>query len=253
MDEAWVLTSGDEDYLRRAGLGSRVKRYRSCGVGCDLQLFDRSRFSEESVRAIRHRLGMAAEDFVIVYVGRAVAFKGYPEVIRAFWRMAARDAAVRLLIVGAGDAVHRTGLSPRETQRVEGDSRIVRAGWTSDVASLLAAADVFALPSRREGLSVAIMEALACGVPVVTSAARGCGELVRGGIDGVILDDVSAESLDQALTALRNDRALRCRMGADARAGRSRFSRRAYEVEQVSIYRRLTDIQESASARGSSP
>ncbi len=244
MDEVWVLTGDDQDYLRSAGGIGVVNLYGSYGVGCDLQRFDPSRYPPEAKSCTRRELGIGVEDFVVCYVGRAVAFKGYPEVIRGFWRMAASHTAACLVIVGAEDAVHRTGLSREESRRMMKDSRIIRVGWTTDVASMLLASDVLALPSRREGRSVAIMEALACGIPVVTSASRGCGDAVRQGVDGLVLDDVSAESVGDALTTLLNDSALRQRMSNNAVAGRSRFSRLAYEREQLAIYRRFFDNHE---------
>ena len=124
------------------------------------------------------------------------------------------------------------------------DTRIIRVGWTTDVASMLIASDVLALPSRREGRSVAIMEALACGIPAVTSASRGCGDVVRHGVDGLVLKDVTAEAVGDALTTLMNDNELRQRMSRNAVEGRSRFSRLAYEREQLAIYQRFFDIHE---------
>jgi glycosyltransferase involved in cell wall biosynthesis len=244
MDEAWVLTDDDQHYLRSAGRVGAVNLYGSCGVGCDLQRFDPSRFPPEAKSGTRRKLGIGVEDFVVCYVGRAVAFKGYPEVIRGFWRMAASRKAVWLVVVGAEDAVHRSGLSGEESRRMMKDTRIIRVGWTTDVASTLVASDVLALPSRREGRSVAIMEALSCGIPVVTSASRGCGDVVRHAVDGLVLKDVSAEAVGDALTRLLNDNELRQRMSSNAVAGRSRFSRLAYEREQLAIYRRFFDIHE---------
>jgi glycosyltransferase involved in cell wall biosynthesis len=248
MDEVWVLTADDQDYLRSAGGVGVVNLYGSYGVGCDLERFDPSRYPPKAESCTRRELGIGVEDFVVCYVGRAVAFKGYPEVIRGFWRMAASHKVARLVIVGAGDAVHRTGLSGEESRRMMKDSRIIRVGWKTDVAPMLLASDVLALPSRREGRSVAIMEALACGIPVVTSASRGCGDVVRHGFDGLVLEDVSAEAVSDALTTLLNDTVLWQRMSSNALAGRSRFSRLAYEREQLVIYRRFLDIHEGTVA-----
>lgn len=244
MDEVWVLTEDDQDYLRSAGGVNAVHLYGSYGVGCDLQRFEPSRFPPEAKSGTRRKLGIGVEDFVVCYVGRAVAFKGYPEVVRGFWRMAASHKSAWLVIVGAGDEVHRTGLSEEESRRMMNDARIIRVGWMTDVASMLVASDVLALPSRREGRSVAIMEALACGIPVVTSASRGCGDVVRHAVDGLVLTDVSAEAVGDALTTLLNDNELRQRMSSNAVAGRSRFSRLAYEREQLAIYRRFLSIRE---------
>jgi glycosyltransferase involved in cell wall biosynthesis len=244
LDSVWVLTRDDQDYLRSAGGVGMVNLYGSYGVGCDLQRFDRSRFPPEAKNDARRELGIGGADFVVCYVGRAVSFKGYPEVIRGFWRMAASHKAAWLVVVGAEDTVHRTGLRREESRRMMKDSRIIRVGWKTDVVPMLLASDVLALPSRREGRSVAIMEALACGIPVVTSASRGCGDVVRHGVDGLVLEDVSAEAVGDALTMLLNDSLLRQRMSSNAIAGRSRFSRLAYEREQLAIYRRFFDLHE---------
>jgi glycosyltransferase involved in cell wall biosynthesis len=72
---------------------------------------------------------------------------------------------------------------------LQNDSSVLMPGWKEDVAEWFAISDLCVFPSEREGMPVCLMEALCMGVPVVTSDARGCRDVVRDGIDGVILKD----------------------------------------------------------------
>jgi glycosyltransferase involved in cell wall biosynthesis len=80
------------------------------------------------------------------------------------------------------------------------------------------------------------MEALAMGVPAITSDSRGCRDVVRDGIDGLVLPEPTAPAMTAAMARLAADPELRRNLGAAALAGRERFSRAAYHREQIGIY-----------------
>jgi len=85
-------------------------------------------------------------------------------------------------------------------------------------------------------MAVSLMEALAAGIPVVTSNARGCREVVRDDVDGLLLTRLSAESVRNAMLRLAGDASLRQRLAEGALAGRARFDRAHYVDEQVEVY-----------------
>jgi glycosyltransferase involved in cell wall biosynthesis len=236
MSVVCVLNREDRELLRQRLPNARVYLHESYGVGCDLEVFDPQRISTAQRDAVRSRMGIPADAFVVAYVGRQVDFKGFPVAVRGY--QAARAAGLKgwLLLVGESDSAHRSGLSGSELRAVAADPGIVRTGWQADVAPYLAAADVSILPSLREGMPVSAMESLALGTPVITVNARGCRDVVRDRVDGIVLGEPTPQRLAAALLECAADHRLLDDFRTAAIAGRNRFDRRRYTEEQVGLY-----------------
>jgi glycosyltransferase involved in cell wall biosynthesis len=234
MDTVCVLNREDAAALLAILPAERVRLVASSGVGCDLAAFDPGRFPAGWREELRTRLGIRSDSLVVAFVGRRTAFKGFDVAVRGFMRSGLEQAS--LLLVGAADRAHASGLTSVERTALAADPRIIDAGWQWDVAPYLAVADVCLLPSVREGLPVAGMESLAMGVPVVTVDSRGCRDVVRDGIDGVVLDAADAELIADALRSLAGDRDRLHRMAQGAVAGRSRFDRCCYVAGELELY-----------------
>jgi len=234
MDVVCVLNPEDAIALRPILPAERVRLVASSGVGCDLEAFDSVRYPATTRQKLRAHLGIRPDSLVVAYVGRRTAFKGFDVAVRGFMRAGLEQSA--LLLVGAADDAHTSGLDAAERRMLATDPRIVDAGWQWDVAPFLAMADVCLLPSVREGQPVTAMESLALGVPVVTVDSRGCRDVVRDGTDGVVLPAAKTELIANALRALAADRARLHGMSQAAVAGRSRFDRRGYIAAELALY-----------------
>jgi glycosyltransferase involved in cell wall biosynthesis len=168
------------------------------------------------VRAqLRAALGTPPERPVAIAVSRLVRTKGYVELVRAIealpefelWVVGERldsDRGEDMDVMFAA-----SGLGPR----------LRRLGYRDDVAALLAAADIFVLPSYFESLPMSVIEAMLSGLPVVASDIRGPREQVVNGVTGLLVPPRQVEPLAAALARLAADQALRAAMGA---AGRDR-------------------------------
>jgi glycosyltransferase involved in cell wall biosynthesis len=169
---------------------------------------------EETTRAdIRTALGTPLDRPVILMVGRLVAEKGYPELIEAM-----RNVDAVLWIVGERLASDHAGGINAAVAAAESDpvlkSRIRLLGYRSDVPDLLRAADIFTLPSHREGMPRSIIEAMLTGLPVVATDIRGSREEVVDGQTGLLVPVRDAQALASALQRLAGDPALRAKLGA---------------------------------------
>jgi glycosyltransferase involved in cell wall biosynthesis len=164
---------------------------------------------------IRGELGVPPDRVVIIAVSRLVWHKGYPELAAAM--RAVPDA--ELWVVGERLDSDR-GADMAALLRAAGlGSRLRMLGYRSDIPALLAAADIFTLPSRFEGLPMSVIEAMLTGLPVVASNVRGPAEQVVDGVTGLSVPPGDAAALGAALGRLVRDLALRRRMGE---AGRQR-------------------------------
>jgi glycosyltransferase involved in cell wall biosynthesis len=236
MTRVCVLNREDRDELTGVVPPSRIHLTAGYGVGCDLDAFDPRRFPTEERRRLRAAAGIPAKAFVAAYVGRQVVFKGYHVAVRGFLEAESAGLQAWLLLVGAADQAHRSGLTPAEEKAVTRHPRIIRVGWQRSVAPYLAVADVTLLPSTREGMPVTAMESLALGTPVITVEARGCRDVVRDRLDGIVLPKASPARLARALAACDADRIMLRGLSTAAIAGRARFDRRRFATAEADLY-----------------
>ncbi len=199
----------------------RINRHSiAVGNGRDPRRFH----SDPAARArIRGGFGIPDDRVVIVVVSRIVRHKGYPELLAA---MAGVDA--ELWVIGerlASD--HGEDMEPYFAAAGLG-ARLRRLGYRDDTAALLAAADIFTLPSHFEGLPMSIIEAMLTGLPVVATNIRGPREQVVEGLTGFLVPPATVASLAAALGRLVADASLRHRMGE---AGRARAVARFDEAD----------------------
>lgn len=159
---------------------------------------------------------------IVLYVGRLAAGKGLPELVRAA-RMVVdrhRDPALRFVLIGQGpllprlhDLVREAGLQGRFDFR-----GAIPAARRDDLVRLYQTASAFVLPSHHEGMSTVLLEAMACGMPVISTAVGGALEVVVDGDNGVLVPPRDPGMLAEALLTLLGDEPLRRRLGRNARA-----------------------------------
>lgn len=182
------------------------------------------------------RWGLDSDAFVVAGVGRLIPDKGYGCVVEA---LALLTPSERPIVLLAGEGHDAARLQRLAKQLGVADS-VRWLGFQDDVRPVLWAADVFVHPSRREGLSCAILEAMAAGLPVIATSVGGIPELVRHGETGLLVPPDAPTHLADALRRLRAEKALRQRLGTNAQ----RFVREHHTPEgmvaaTLAVYRRL--------------
>ena len=152
----------------------------------------------------------------VLYVGRLTSLKGMSVLLDAM--VAIRDAVPRVELVVIGDGPDRDAFEAH-ARRLGIDSSVSFRGVRSpqEVADALASTDVFVLPSFAEGVPVSLMEALAAGVPVVSTPVGGVTELVEHGVNGMLVRPADPDALASAVTELLGDPDRRREMGAAGR------------------------------------
>lgn len=164
--------------------------------GIDLAAF------QQAVPVSTEVLGAKPSEKIVCCVGSLKEKKGHAVLLRAWPDVISRRSDARLVLVGDGplrdelhEAANHSGV--RETIRFLGNR--------ADVPAILRASNVFVLPSLWEGFGIAVVEAMAAGVPVVASRVDGVCEIIRDGQDGVLVTPYDSEKLAQAIVELLND------------------------------------------------
>jgi glycosyltransferase involved in cell wall biosynthesis len=238
-----LLTQSAEDYetALRSGI-SKPQQTTILGNGVDVDLFLRSAERRETVR---RELGLSSEP-VVAFTGRFVHEKGLRELLQAMARVRKIHPDIRLLIIGASLPTDRDAAESDLVVQVKqlglGDAMIA-TGFTERVPDFLSAADLFVLPSYREGMPRSILEAMAAGKAVVATDIRGCREEVVDGVTGYLVPRRDADRLAAAIRKLLEDPALRARMGsAGQRRAKERFDEKLVFERLLAVYRRYLPL-----------
>ncbi|MCC6548122.1 glycosyltransferase family 4 protein [Candidatus Sumerlaeota bacterium] len=218
-DHVFCVSREDYRAALRLGIGKKRKTFL-VGNGADPRRFDIALRAQRS--ALREELRIPADALVITIVGRLVHDKGHAEFFIAAKALAARFPSTHFVIIGDTLSSEHDD-AKQEIMRYScavPAGRVHFLGMRNDVERLLAATDIFCLPSHREGLPVSIIEAMMMGLPTVTTRIRGCRELIRDGIDGLLVEPKNPRQLEESLATLieQPDLARKCGDNAHARA-----------------------------------
>ena len=179
---------------------------------------DTSRFHPASVEqstAARKRLGLSSQKMVCLYVGRLAQYKSVDLLLRA-WSLLPADIHAHAHLLLVGDGPERTNLA-RMVVSLGIRESVLMVGMQEAVRDYYWAADIFVLPSETEGLSNALLEAMACGLPAVASSAGGAPDLIEEGINGKLFQSGNHRQLAEKLNEIVSIRNRWAEMGAQAR------------------------------------
>lgn len=226
-----VVASGVRENLAQLGICNRERIVVTPnGVDCD-------RYSPAESKAVAlQAVGFSGEHRVIGIVGRLVALKRHVMLMEAFAKLAPKRPELHLLIVGDGGDDKETILAAMR-QNAYAD-RIVWAGHQNDLKSWYQAMDLLAAPSEIEGLSNAVLEAMACGVPVLAHSACGNAEVIEDGTSGLLRKLDTAEQLAAELSDALSDPSRVASFGSRAReVVQRKFSMEAMLESYRTLYR----------------
>jgi len=171
------------------------------------QLFDVDRMDRNKVR---HTLGLAEDELLLVSVGRLVYEKGHEFLIQAMPDVIKEFPNSKAAICGSGPL--QEYLASLISLNVL-DDHVQLLGQWDDIPRLLAAADIFVLPSRWEGLSIALLEGMIAKLPVVTTRVEGVEEVIEDNVNGLLVPLEDSKALAKAILQLLRDPEKRVGMG----------------------------------------
>jgi glycosyltransferase involved in cell wall biosynthesis len=173
----------------------------------------------------------------VAVVGRMLIPKGIAETVAAVRRARAQGAAIELNLYGEPDPSNRRSFSEAQLRQWSAELGIAWRGPTDDIAQVWRENHVAMLLSYREGLPKALVEAAAASRPIVATDVTGCREVVRDGVEGLLVPRGDIDAAARALLRLAGDAALRARLGAAANARfRERFTEEAVMRTMTALY-----------------
>lgn len=219
-------------------------RVRVVGAG-SLSGVDTVKFTLPSAserEAARASLGLPVGARAIAFVGRITAEKGVVELLDAFDRLKKDMPDLHLFLIGPFD--NRAELPAEQLQRAQTAAGVHVTGYVAAPRNILAAVDVLALPSYREGFGNVVIEAAVMGIPTVGTRINGLIDAVAEGETGLLVPVRDAAALAEALRKLLTDQALRERMGAAARERAMRlFAADRISTLVLAEYERLAKVK----------
>lgn len=171
------------------------------------------------------------------YVGRMLADKGLRNLMAAHRLLRGRGLMIELLLAGTPDPENPTSIPVAEIESWAHEPGVTWLGHVTDIASVWARSHIAVLPSRREGLPLSLLEASACGRPLIATDVPGCRDVVADGQTGLLVPLEQPEALAAAMATLAGDAGLRQRMGAAARRrAETEFSCKLVQGKITALY-----------------
>jgi glycosyltransferase involved in cell wall biosynthesis len=199
-----VLVQNLDDYAVVAALGLRKEA---------IALIPGSGIDTDQLIAMPEPTGL----FTIAFVGRLLDDKGVRTLVRAHEFLNARGLAVQTLLAGEPDSFNPASIPEPVLDAWRQIANLKLLGHVDDIRTVWARAHVAVLPSRREGLPKSLLEAAACGRPLIATDVPGCREVAREAVNALLVPPDDPEALAKAVETLMNDRDLRVRFGSASR------------------------------------
>ncbi len=228
-----IITINHEDYdIVREKFNCKTVYY-SPGVGVDLEMFGSANIDRSSKRA---ELGLCENDIMILSVGELIVRKNHQILIQALSRI--KNKNIICFIAGSGSLMD---LLQELINSLNLQDRVFLLGRREDISELLVCTDIYVHPAKREGLSVALMEAMASGLPVVCSKIRGNTDLIEDGKGGFLCKVSDIDAYAKALTQLADDSDMRHQMSAFNQKKIQDFSIKVVDKKMRTIYQEVID------------
>jgi glycosyltransferase involved in cell wall biosynthesis len=173
----------------------------------------------ERQQAMRRKTGLPPRGKIVVYTGRLVSYKGLPLLLKVWKEITAHNADASLLLVGTGGLDIHNCEAQLKAYVEENDlhQRVFFTGSVQNVPDYLQAADVFVLPTEEDAFPGALIEAMACRLPVITTPVGAIKTVIKDGVNGLLVQPGDFGQLHDALTALLANCAFAAQLGEEGR------------------------------------
>lgn len=207
-DTQITINREDYEFAKKHLPAKRVVYTHGGGGGVGLRSFKPAEMSADDRSKIRTGLGLSDDDIMLINVGELSHRKNQEALIQAVHKL--QNPNVHLYICGSGDFRERYEALIAELGL---EKKVHLLGQRNDVSQLYVCADIFVFPSYQEGLSAALLEAMACGLPVICSSIRGNVDLIENGNGGYLHAPDDVDAIVRGIRTLTDDAELRHKFG----------------------------------------
>lgn len=223
----YVITVNQEDYIRAKCFPVKQVYYIH-SIGADTDRLQK----ETSNKNIRRKLGIPEASFLILSVGELNANKNQKVIIDALSRL--QDNEIYYVLCGSGKKLK---FLQARTQRYKLENNIRFVNYQRDVINYYNQADVFVLPSYREGLPIALLEAMYCGVPPITSDIRGVRDIMKDGVTGIVCRPKDSKAFAMAIKTLKEDTNLQMQYGGNSKKAVEPYTLSVIKGKVIDIFK----------------
>lgn len=228
-----IVTTNLEDYEAAKLMKVRKKVYYVPGVGVDIDNITRLNVDRSEKRK---EFGIPEDSFVISSVGECIKRKNHETAIRAFAKVYTTD--MYYIVVGDGELY---SYLKKLVKELGVENHVILPGYRKDANEILKISDLYVFPSYQEGLSVALMQAMAAGLPVVASDIRGNVDCIINGIGGITASPTDVDGMGNAIITLKNDSKMRSEFGNFNQIKVTEFSKQKVHEKNIEIFTTLID------------
>jgi glycosyltransferase involved in cell wall biosynthesis len=170
-------------------------------------------------RSFRKKLSLPMDWTIITYTGRLVSYKGLPLLLKVWKKIQTHYKNALLLLVGSGSMdIHNCEDEIKDYVRTEGlHNTVLLTGEVRNVNEYLQASDIFVFPTEKEAFGISLLEAMACGRPVISTNVGGVKDILEHGKNGLVVRPGDSQELYRALDTLISDTTLSAYLGHNAR------------------------------------
>jgi glycosyltransferase involved in cell wall biosynthesis len=199
--------------------------------------------SSHTKESLRKDLALPPEHTIVIYAGRLVSYKGLPLLLQVWKRLRCENDRICLLLVGSGSLdIHNCEEELRDFVRTN-DLRdtVLFTGEVRNVNKYLQASDIFVFPTKKEAFGISLIEAMACGLSVISTSVGGVKDILQHGQNGLVIQPSDFQQLYSALDMLITNVPLSACLGQAAwRTIQDRYSAEIVTQEYVELFKRIS-------------
>lgn len=228
-----IVTVNREDYQRAKKMHAKSVKYIH-GIGINPDRLSK----DQTATNIRQELNLNSDDFLVISVGELNENKNHQVIIKALGKL--KDPQIHYIICGKGDQLEKLKELANELKILD---NVHFLGYRMDVLDICKQADLFVFPSHREGLPIAPLEAMFCGLPLVTSNIRGPVDFMKKGKTGYLCSPDDVNAFAKNIKNLKINPQLRIQMGKNCKKAVQPFLLENSKEEVLKLVKKFLNLE----------